>query len=273
MKDRTFEQEFKIRFNFQNWLKEDIDENDAVRIGKALNIDEDIVRECIADFAETVASQARLLDRKNRYSDAIDTNATQSIVFIGDSITSERLSFSKIIRQTFAGTHRLTFIDAGVSGWRTTDFVDELYCKVLGQKADAAHIMLGTNGIRRSRYSYGISNVSPDEFKRNLGYMLSALRDRNIKIVVSTLPPYHLEAQTYRDGNWTIDRGDYDAFNEAICAYEEKPNILVNDMRNVYGGFSAEELLEEDGVHLNIKGNALLAKHVIEKLINCLHYR
>ena len=262
----TAEQAFKLRFNLQSWLKEDIGEYDYRRIGMALDIEESAAKSCLDSFGEIVREQAALLDADGRYIKAAPPGKEASVVFIGDSITSDRLSFAKVIRSVFSGNEQLRFIDAGVSGWRTTDFVDELYLKVLQEKVQIAHVMLGTNGVRRSKQPYGKNNVSPSEFRQNLAYILTALKESGAAVILSTLPPYDLSASTYRDGNWTIDRRDYDAFNDVILGLKGE-GVAVNDMREAYDVCEARELLEEDGVHLNINGHMILAQRVLEILV------
>lgn len=267
MKDSLWEQETKIRFNFQNWLKEDISESDVLRIGNVLNISENIITEHTQKYDRIIEAQAGLLDTNGRYSSLAERTHDDIIIFIGDSITSDRLSYANIIRKVFSYDHKLCCINVGVSGWRTTDFVDEFYLKVLSRGAKYAHIMLGTNDVRRSKFNYGKSNLSAGEFRDNLNYLLTALFKHNTSVIISTLPPYHLDTDTYINGNWTINQQDYNEFNEIICGCASRTDVIVNDMRDIYDSYHSKELLEDDGVHLNSKGHYLLADSVIEKLI------
>ena len=166
--------------------------------------------------------------------------------------------------------HSLEFIDAGVSGWRTTEFLDDFYFKVLSHEAQIAHVMLGTNGMRSSRFSYGKCNVSPSEFEKNMAYILTALCEQGAQTIVSTLAPYDLLADTYDIGNWTVNKSDYDEYNEIIAKSAGKQGCVVNDMRDVYAKYEPADILEEDGVHLNKKGHLILAEQVIEKMIKML---
>lgn len=264
------ERALKVRFNLQNWLKEEIDESDYRRIGGALDIDENIVRNLVIGFSKSVARQAGVLDEEGKYSEVVDKARTDKVIFVGDSITSDRESFAKIIRRVFT-EHGLEFIDASVSGWRTTEFLDDFYFKVLAREAQAAHVMLGTNGMRASRFSYGKCNVSPSEFEKNMTYILTALCEQGAETIVSTLPPYDLLAETYDTGNWTVNKSDYDEYNEIIAKSAQSLGCVVNDMRDIYSKYEPTELLEEDGVHLNKTGHYILAEQVIEKMIKILN--
>lgn len=180
------EREFKVRFNFQNWLKEEIVENNYSRISSILDIDIKTVKKLILGFQKSVEQQATALDKDNKYSSLIDKAKIGKVVFIGDSITSDRESFAKIICKVFSLKHSLEFVDVGVSGWRTTEFLDDFYFKVLNHNAQFAHVMLGTNGVRRSRFDYGKCNVSPQEFEKNIKYLLMALNEHGTKAIVTT---------------------------------------------------------------------------------------
>ncbi|MBT3318648.1 MAG: SGNH/GDSL hydrolase family protein [Clostridia bacterium] len=265
------ENAFKVKFNFQTWLKEDIDENDYNRIGSVLNMDAGIVKSLIIGFDKSVAEQASKLDEDRVYLSQVDELLDTKVIFIGDSITSDRESFAKIIAKVFAEHSGLEFIDAGVSGWRTTEFLDDFHFKVLAHEAQIAHVMLGTNGFRRSRLSYGKCNVSPMEFEQNIGYILDALSENGTTTIISTLPPYDLNSETYDIGNWTIDTDDYEQYNRIIADSAAKHGSVLNDMRSVYAKHKAKDLLLDDGVHLNKVGQYILTEQVIKKLVKLLN--
>jgi lysophospholipase L1-like esterase len=260
------ESEFKVRFNLQNFLKEDIDEDNFERIGSILDIDQVTVRNIALDLRRSAEKQAGVLDKERKYSSFADKSLPCKVIFIGDSITSDRESFAHIISSVFSNQDRIRFINAGVSGWRTTEFLDDLYSKVLNCEADIAHVMLGTNGVRRSRFDYGKCNVSPEEFEKNIRYILRALAEHRTHSIISTLPPYDLGCETYSFGNWTVEKSDYDAYNDIIAKSSEMQGCILNDMRNIYSEYDPKELLEEDGVHLNKTGHYILAEQVIGKL-------
>ena len=265
------ESTFKVRFNLQNLLKEDIDEGDFNRIAGILDIDANTVEKLISGFRKSVENQAKVLDKGKKYSSLADENPESKVIFIGDSITSDRESFTHIISSVFSEIPGIKFINAGVSGWRTTEFLDDFHFKVLAHKAHAAHVMLGTNGVRRSRLCYGKCNVSPKEYEKNIRYILRALRENAVKTIISTLPPYDLGSETYDIGNWTINKEDYDEYNAIIIESSKYENCVLNDMRDVYSSFGHKEVLEEDGVHLNKQGHYILAEQVIERLIGILN--
>lgn len=84
------------------------------------------------------------------------------------------------------------------------------------------------------------------------------------------MPPYDLCRETYDVGNWTINKNNYDEFNQIIMESGTKQGCIINDMRSVYVKYAAKDLLEEDGVHLNKKGHYILAESLIDKLIRLI---
>ena len=264
------ESEFKVRFNLQNYLKEDIDENNFERIGSVLGIETATVRNIATNISKSVEKQARILDKERRFSSFTDKPLSCKVIFVGDSITSDRQSFANIISCVFSSEDGIGFINAGVSGWRTTEFLDDFYFKVLSCKADIAHVMLGTNGMRRSRFDYGKCNVSPEEFEKNIRYILHALAEHGTQTIISTLPPYDLSRETYDVGNWTVDQTDYDEYNDIIIGSSKEEGCILNDMRTIYSKYDLKELLEEDGVHLSKTGHYILAEQLIGKLVEMI---
>lgn len=264
------ESAFKVKFNFQNFLKEDIEETEYMRISEILNADAEIVRKLASDFSNSVRKHAKVMDKDHKYSSSIDRSSEGKVIFIGDSITSDRESFAHIAESVFSDVVGLVFINTGVSGWRTTEYLDDFYFKVLSHEADIAHVMLGTNGVRRSRFSYGKCNVSPAEFEKNITYILKALVENGTRTIISTLPPYDLTRDTYDTGNWTINENDFADYNNIIRKASKETGCILNDMQDVYKSYQPTELLLEDGVHLNGKGHYLLAEKVIGLIVGII---
>ena len=214
-------------------------------------------------------SQARILDTNNKYSSDAEQTESRTILFLGDSNTSDRESFFNIIRAVFEGSnHR--FVDASVSGWRTTEFIDDINFYLLCHEADIVHIMLGTNEVRRINLSNGKSINSDSEYEKNIDFIISVLKARGTKIIMSTLPPYDLEKEAFETAKWTIDKENFDKFNVIIEEKAIQNECVLNDMRTTYQECRLEDILEDDGIHLNKKGQMLLAKKVIEKLIDLM---
>ena len=49
-----------------------------------------------------------------------------------------------------------------------------------------------------------------------------------------------------------------------------KYGAVVNQMENVYGQYTAEELTRDDGIHLNELGHELLAQNLLKILLDMI---
>ena len=125
----------KIRYNLQNWLKDNIEEFDYKRIASALNIKTSEVKKQIKEHVRTVDEQASILDSEKEYSAKLSRCEKQRILFVGDSNTSDRESYMKVARAILISAgHEL--IDSSVSGWRTTEFIDDIAFYILDYEVD-----------------------------------------------------------------------------------------------------------------------------------------
>jgi len=78
--------------------------------------------------------------------------------------------------------------------------------------------------------------------------------------------PFLVSKETFSLRKWTIDKECSDLYNEIIAKCAAKHNCELNDMREIYASYNINDILEEDGIHLNKDGQLILAKQVIEKI-------
>ena len=270
MNERLTQDQFYLKFNFQKFLRMDIQDDDYVRISQTLAIETEAVRRILAEFArhvDNIASQIKLVTMFVQLNDR-----PAKIAFVGDSITSDRESYFNIIKRVLSGNKNLQFIDAARSGNTTVDAVCDLYASVLSQDPDLACIMIGTNDLKRNDAPDGKILVSPLEFASNLDYIIARLLDANCQVIISTIPPTLSQRvrESFPELYIVFRDEDRDRYNGIVREMAAKHQILLNDMAGIYEGPGYEEILMDDGIHLSLLGHELLARHLLPKIISVL---
>lgn len=270
MEDLTLKSDLynNVKFHMQKLIL-DVPENDCERLGGIFDAEASQVQALIDGFEEAVAGQAELfLQNVQR----LEVPVKKTIAYIGDSITSERESHLNILKKVYENEKNLVFVDAAVSGDKSDDAKMKLPIRVLDYKPDIVHILIGTNDLRINEGTYGCSCVSPEEFARNLDYIISTLKEMNAKVIISTVSPVINDRlqKRFPDDHWYYRKEDIDAFNDIIAQTAQKHQIRLNDMRELYGQYPPEELMLQDGLHLNPKGQQMLAQRVHAAIAECL---
>lgn len=250
-----------IKFNMQKLIL-DVASHDIKRLSEIFNAPLEDIKQLIFELDTTVRCQAAKLKQECGIP---EITKKQVIAFVGDSITSDRTSYFNILKKMFEDDDRLTFVDAAISGDKSDDAVMKFYLRTLKYKPDIVHILVGTNDLRHNDDKYGKSAVSLEEYRQNLCYMIQTLKNYNIIVILSQISPVVTDRLKCRfpEDNWTYDEQEIFQLNKIILEVANEYGVEVNAMEKVYAQYSPQEILLRDGLHLNEKGQYLLAKNVL----------
>lgn len=266
MEDLTLTSELfnNIKFNMQKLIL-DVSSHDSKRLAEIFGATQTEVQQLISELDKTLKQQAEKLRQE---CDIPELKKRQTIVFVGDSITSDRTSYFNILKKVYEEDDRLIFVDAAISGDKSDDAVMKFYLRTLKYKPDIVHILLGTNDLRHNNDEVAKSTISLEEYKKNISYMMSILKTQNIKIVISQISPVLIGGikKRFPEDNWTYDSEEICKLNKIIEEIAYEYGASLNAMEKIYCCYSPETLLLQDGLHLNDKGQYLLAKHVLSSL-------
>ena len=153
-------------------------------------------------------------------------------------------------------------------GDKSDDAVMKFYIRCMNFKPDVVHILIGTNDLRHNDDKNGMSALSLHDYRRNLSYMIHVLKEAGIPVVVSQISPVMNERlkKRFPEDNWKYVYDEIRELNKIVCEVAEESGAKVNAMEKIYAQYEAGELLLQDGLHLNEKGQYLLAKNVLESL-------
>jgi lysophospholipase L1-like esterase len=188
------------------------------------------------------------------------------IVFFGDSITAAGAKpggyimkmDSMLVLQGKAEQYEL--MGAGVSGNKVYDLYLRMEEDVLAKEPDIVVIYIGVNDVWHKRTSG--TGTDPDKFEKFYQAIISKLKAKNINVILCT--PAMIGEKT--DSSNPLD-GDLNEYSKIIRNIAQKNSLPVVDLRRAFLDYGlknnqenkTKDILTNDGVHLNAKGNQFVA--------------
>ncbi|MEJ1238193.1 GDSL-type esterase/lipase family protein [Chryseolinea sp. T2] len=188
------------------------------------------------------------------FGDSITQAAVQPggyIVKIGEMVTAEKLS------------DRFDLIGAGIGGNKVYDLFLRMDDDVLAKRPDVVVIYVGVNDVWHKR-SFG-TGTDLDKFERFYTAIIKKLQAANCKIAICT--PAVIGERT--DFSNELD-GDLNLYSNVIRNLAKANNLPLIDLRKAFLEYNLKEnkdnkesgILTTDRVHLNAKGNELVASEM-----------
>lgn len=152
------------------------------------------------------------------------------------------------------------FIGSGISGNKVYDLYLRLEEDVLSKNPDVVVIYVGVNDVwHKTLLGTG---TDPDKFEKFYHAILRKLKEKNIKAILCT--PAVVGEKT--DFSNPLD-GDLNRYSNIIRDMAKKNNLPLIDLRKTFLDYNKannpenkeREILTYDRVHLNTKGNQLVA--------------
>jgi lysophospholipase L1-like esterase len=190
----------------------------------------------------------------------------QKIIFFGDSITQAGVNPGGYIMRidSMCKKERLIenyeFIGAGIGGNKIYDLYLRMEDEVLAKNPDVVVIYVGVNDVWHKSTSG--TGTDADKFEKFYQAVIKKIKDKNIKVILCT--PATIGEKT--DFSNSQD-GDLNAYSTIIRGLAAKNNLPLVDLRKLFLVYNlknnpenkAKGILTGDGVHLNEKGNQLVA--------------
>ena len=193
-------------------------------------------------------------------------NKKKRVIFFGDSITAAAIKpggyivklDSMIALQGKAEQYEL--IGAGVSGNKVYDLYLRMEEDVLAKEPDMVVIYIGVNDVWHKRTSG--TGTDADKFEKFYQAIINKLKAKNIQVILCT--PATIGEKT--DFSNALD-GDLNEYSKMIRNIAGKNNLALVDLRRSFLEYNLKNnpenkvngVLTTDAVHLNAKGNQLVA--------------
>lgn len=190
----------------------------------------------------------------------------QRILFFGDSITQAGANPGGYIMRidsmcnTEGKKDSYEFIGAGIGGNKVYDLYLRMEEDVLAKNPDMVFIYVGVNDVWHKATSG--TGTDADKFEKFYAAIIKKLKDKNIKVVLCT-PATIGEKNDFSNPQ----DGDLNEYSKIIRGQATKNNLPLVDLRKIFLGYNltnnpdnkTKGILTTDGVHLNAKGNQLVA--------------
>jgi len=197
----------------------------------------------------------------------------QKVVFFGDSITQAGVQPGGYItrlgemlkQQGIDGNYDL--VGAGIGGNKVYDLYLRLEDDVLSKNPDVVVIWVGVNDVWHKR-SYG-TGTDPDKFEKFYNAIIRKLQQKNIRVYLCT--PAAIGERT--DFSNELD-GDLNFYSSLVRNIAKANNCQLIDLRKAFLDYNLQHnttnaesgILTTDRVHLNEKGNTLVAEQMLAAL-------
>ena len=191
------------------------------------------------------------------------------VIFFGDSITEAGTKPGGYINRIDSMCRlenkpgEFEFIGAGISGNKVYDLYLRMDIDVLARNPDVVVIYIGVNDVWH-KVSSG-TGTDADKFEIFYSAIPKKVKEKNIKTVLCT--PAVIGEKT--DFSNQQD-GDMNKYSNIIRRIALKNNLPLVDLRKAFLNYNMKTntdnkesgILTNDGVHLNAKGNQLVAEEM-----------
>lgn len=198
----------------------------------------------------------------------------EKIIFFGDSITQAGVQpggYITVLADMLAQkglSNRYEVAGAGIGGNKVYDLYLRMEEDVLAKKPTTVVIWVGVNDVWHKR-SFG-TGTDPDKFEKFYDAIIRKLQAASIKVLICT--PAAIGEKT--DFSNELD-GDLNKYSGIIREIARKHNLPLIDLRKHFLEYNlannpenkSKDILTTDGVHLNKKGNELVATAMYKALV------
>lgn len=194
----------------------------------------------------------------------VQQNKTK-VLFFGDSITQAGVNPGGYIMRIDSmckqqGNNKYEFIGAGIGGNKVYDLYLRMDKDVLAKSPDVVIIYVGVNDVWHKSSSG--TGTDADKFEKFYQAIIDKLKEKNIKIILCT-PAAIGEKNDFSNSQ----DGDLNEYSKIIRKLATKNALPIVDLRKSFLEYNLKNnpenkdrgILTTDRVHLNAKGNQLVA--------------
>jgi lysophospholipase L1-like esterase len=193
----------------------------------------------------------------------------KKIVFFGDSITQagvDKGGYIDVLQNMITekgAADKFELNGAGISGNKIYDLYLRIEKDVLDKKPDVVVIWVGVNDVWHKSSSG--TGTDFDKFGRFYDAVVKKIQQGGAKVIVVT-PAAIGEKNDYSNSQ----DGDLNGYSSWLRKYVKDNGLGLVDLRTIFHEYSlahnpdnlSKGILTSDGVHLNPKGNALVAEEM-----------
>jgi len=191
------------------------------------------------------------------------------VIFFGDSITQQGVEPGGYVNRIDSmcrvenRSSQYEFIGAGIGGNKVYDLYLRMDSDVLARTPDIVVIYIGVNDVWH-KASYG-TGTDPDKFEKFYNAIIKRIQQKHIRVILCT--PAVIGERT----DFTNQQdGDLNRYSVIIRNLAVQNNLPLVDLRQKFLDYNKQYntenkeqgILTRDRVHLNAKGNQLVAEEL-----------
>ncbi len=187
-----------------------------------------------------------------------------TVVFLGDSITqaaSKPEGYISLIK-LFCGVngYEIKAVNAGISGHKSNDMLARLQDDVLSHNPDWVSISCGVNDVWH-QFKFEPEGVELPDYKKNMTEIVNRCKNAGAKVLLLTATPIYENVDSKE--NQKLRK-----YNDFLRELAKEQDVLLCDLFATFTKLyemklNDEKLLTTDGVHMNPRGNRLMAREII----------
>jgi len=190
--------------------------------------------------------------------------AGDKVVFMGDSITaggarSANGYVNLVIRALEKKGRKIVAFPKGISGHKSTNMLERLEKDAIAHKPQWMTLSCGVNDVWHQDRGKG---VSLEDYKKNVTKILDRCAAIGCKVVVMTASMFERPKPKIHHHNVKLQ-----PYNDWLRAEAKRRQLPVADinaaMWEVHKSKGSIQRLTRDGVHMNLKGDVLMARCVL----------
>jgi len=227
-------------------------------------------------FGQLACRRQAIVDAlRAKFGQALDEKLAgkpQSIVFIGDQLSSEYLGCFHLVKCLLNPYPQVSVSMAGNTGDTSNQSLQYIYSLAVSQRPTITAFLIGTNDAYRTKDAYRKTVASPQEYRSNLDCLVKVMRHYGSKVLLNTLPPFDSAAaeKAYAHMNWECSNEVLDEFNDIIRNTAQQNDCKLNDVAQHFKTFEQRITLPDDGVLLTAEAQQFLTEHLLYCLLEML---
>lgn len=186
----------------------------------------------------------------------------ETVAFMGDSITQQGAAPTGYVRLVAHALEtngvKINVVPAGISGHKSNQMLARLGKDVLSKKPNWMTLSCGVNDVW-----HGERGVPLEDYKKNITAIVDQCQAAGVKVMILTATMIHEDQANANNQKLA-------AYNDFLRTLAKEKGLALADLneqmqaeiKNRPAG-SSGNLLTNDGVHMNARGNMMMARGVL----------
>lgn len=237
-----------------------------------LGVDADDMSAYIAEADTIVARTAASLLEADPAVKAMVSflNSTGRVMAIGDSITTYRYSYARLLKHLLPTSE---VINHGYSGYTSNQGLELTHTRFVQAQPDVVFIKYGVNDCKRFAGVEGRTLVTPDEYRGNLTGIVQAFKQHTDADVVLLTPTPVVSEIIANNPDFdrmylTWDNADLARLATVVREVSDVQQTRFVDLHSIFGSDPSPELYLPDGLHPNSAGQKAILKAIANTYLN-----